>query len=75
MKILVLLLTIFVSNTTDGAKNMIGFKIGLIGRINTKKSELNLSQPIGVHCSSTSTLCSTKFYNITCIESPSISKI
>ncbi|KAF0749188.1 general transcription factor II-I repeat domain-containing protein 2-like, partial [Aphis craccivora] len=39
-----------VSITTDGAKSMIGSKSGLIGRINSKMSELNLSPPIGIHC-------------------------
>jgi hypothetical protein len=35
-----------VTTTTDGAKSMIGFKSGLIGRINSKMSELNLSPPM-----------------------------
>lgn len=32
--------------TTDGTKRMIDSKIGVIGRINAKLSELNLSPPI-----------------------------
>jgi hypothetical protein len=39
-----------VSVTTDGGKSMMDTEIGLIGRINTKMSKLNLSPTIGIHC-------------------------
>ncbi|CAN7937298.1 unnamed protein product [Ixodes hexagonus] len=38
------------SVTTDGARNMVGCKAGVTGRINSKMARLGVSVPLHLHC-------------------------